>query len=523
MGVAFPFPLLARDGCIDVSKCDKPKCPSCKSGQVCTFTPASCDECSKGLCVDDPLAKNNDDSSSKDDGDSKDDDGGGDSGSKAGGIAGGVIGGVVVIGLIVGFILWKKYYSKARIEQARNSKSDELGPLDADAATVEKDKRYTQNSFMSVNTSNTRSSNIIPIAYIPGVQNRQSSATSNGGDVPPMPDINSTMYGDQFFSADDILRNSHLTEYNRGSFATDYYRGSTAVIDDTMMTAVTVKPNLVTLNDTGNNNNNTSESNSANSSTASVSTAQAVNAYQIGSARAVNSSRANAHSIRIGKSIPIGLQHDTIDEDAEENPHKEEEQREQKPHPLQQFTHNASNSETSQASDGLTNLPFVIENTNTNNTNYNKNSNNNNNNSNNNNNASMVMSISEASTSTSSFQSAHSNPAITETEQNQQQRESRETKTPSRQSSRQSSRKSKSSSNRSSRRTTGRYQSEYVMEDMPIEAYLFANSEQHRRTSQTQSQYAQNNNGKDKDNNDDDEDANLKNGRISPFDDRYTL
>ncbi|KAF2260909.1 hypothetical protein CC78DRAFT_547107 [Lojkania enalia] len=162
-------------------QCEKgaPSCPEkgCGEGQICIQIPASCDACARTSCV--PEGSDiSDTSNNKSDG------------PNVGAIAGGVVGGVVFI-VIVTFIIWK-YCLKGK-RQARYE--GEWQEVDVPQEKAENDfvsRRSTRASTHTVasmaSSVLTRASNIIQIAYIPGVTNR-SGPGSPDLLVPPVPPI----------------------------------------------------------------------------------------------------------------------------------------------------------------------------------------------------------------------------------------------------------------------------------------------------------------------------------------------
>lgn len=163
-------------------RCDvqAPSCASlgCSADQICVQIPPSCDVCAHVECQSasvDPTASAS--QSSK--------------GPNVGAIAGGVIGGVVFVAIVT-FVIWK-YCLKGR---RRTFDEGEWQEVDmAQQEKVENDfvsRRSTRASTHTVasmaSSVLTRASNIIQIAYIPGVTNR-SGPGSPDLLVPPVPPI----------------------------------------------------------------------------------------------------------------------------------------------------------------------------------------------------------------------------------------------------------------------------------------------------------------------------------------------
>lgn len=207
-------------------QCDSqsPQCPVCASGEMCSLIGASCEECARTECTkvggSSPSATPN--SSTK---------GGA---PVTGAIAGGVVGGVAVI-VIVTWLVWR-FCIKSRREdfdekEWRNSETiKEKENTEFAAQRQARASTHTVGSIAS--TVLTRASNVIQIAYIPGVTNR-SIESSPDLLVPPVPPIpaasltNSTSSTPQpgqeqhFFMPSDLRdsRWSGYTDDNRTSYA----------------------------------------------------------------------------------------------------------------------------------------------------------------------------------------------------------------------------------------------------------------------------------------------------------------
>ncbi|KAG9671456.1 hypothetical protein KCU99_g4800, partial [Aureobasidium melanogenum] len=157
---------LFKRNCVDCPR-TTPSCPSCPGGKVCSLVPQSCDTCAYTTCV-----VSNDAPSQH-------------SGPNVGAIAGGVVGGVFFIGLIVFAFYWYVIRPRrVRLEEeweeedeAENRKSN---------FNMHRSERASVHTVHSVaNSILSRASNFIPIAYIPGVMNRN----GNQEHVPPVPPI----------------------------------------------------------------------------------------------------------------------------------------------------------------------------------------------------------------------------------------------------------------------------------------------------------------------------------------------
>lgn len=168
------------------------------------MTAPSCDECATTKCVST--------------GSTPSDSGGTDTGA----IAGGVIGGVAAIALIV-FLVWWFVIRKKRLERQEAEKN---GSFSAN--------RSERQSIAS--TVLTRASNVIQIAYIPGVTNRSPPETP-ASLVPPVPPLPGATPDQHFFMPGDLRDSSWTTTTGhqsisptlRSSVATTIYRNDAIV------------------------------------------------------------------------------------------------------------------------------------------------------------------------------------------------------------------------------------------------------------------------------------------------------
>ncbi|OLN86504.1 Protein OPY2 [Colletotrichum chlorophyti] len=162
-----------QNGCL-VCEDKAPTCPNnCKSDEFCSFTIPTCNTCAQAICVKDDT---------KDDG----------AGSKpnTGAIVGGVIAGLIVIAIVT-YLVWRFFIKTKRqsiIQEAYSEDSNEktINEKSAEPRATNRDSTHTVHSIAS--TVLTRASNIIQIAYIPGVTNR-ATPTSPTLLVPPVPPI----------------------------------------------------------------------------------------------------------------------------------------------------------------------------------------------------------------------------------------------------------------------------------------------------------------------------------------------
>ncbi|TVY83788.1 Protein OPY2 [Lachnellula suecica] len=196
-----------------------PSCPTCDSGFQCALVPPTCDECQKTECVASPSAATATATPSASSGS-----------SNVGAIAGGVIGGIFVIAAVT-YLVWR-FCIKTKRQQYEQEDwiedQDEATIAEKDF-TMRRDARASTHTVASIaSTVLTRASNIIQIAYIPGVTNRSAPSTP-GLLVPPVPPIpialssaSSTPRYEQehFFMPGDLRDSTYSGVSDRTSYAT---------------------------------------------------------------------------------------------------------------------------------------------------------------------------------------------------------------------------------------------------------------------------------------------------------------
>lgn len=157
--------------CVECPTMD-PTCPPCKSNEACVQVFGGCNSCSENKCV--PQAQsggtiNQQPSSS--------------SGPNVGAIVGGVLGGVAVIALVT-FLIWR-FCLRGRKDDMYDPEEEEKETTsyghhtDTELSSQAARRQSTRSVASSVMT---RASNVIQIAFIPGIQDRAE-------DIPPVPQL----------------------------------------------------------------------------------------------------------------------------------------------------------------------------------------------------------------------------------------------------------------------------------------------------------------------------------------------
>ncbi|KAK3685463.1 hypothetical protein B0T22DRAFT_218801 [Podospora appendiculata] len=259
---SFTRGLFKREECVACDKTKQLVCPQCDSSvSQCQFIyPQTCLECPKAICG--PL---------NDVGTTAASSNSGSSGPNTGAIAGGVVGGIVVIAAAT-YLVWKKCIRTRRqpvtLEIWDDVKESSQGDGTEKTFAQRRDYRTSTHTVHSIaSTVLTRASNIIQIAYIPGVTNRATASPTLL--VPPVPPIpiaisqasSPSSPDDQHFFVPGDLRDSTysgLSNYtDRTSYARTSYAprssvastiyGKNAVIVAPAQTGMRAKPAMVSV------------------------------------------------------------------------------------------------------------------------------------------------------------------------------------------------------------------------------------------------------------------------------------
>ncbi|KAK4153928.1 hypothetical protein C8A00DRAFT_43243 [Chaetomidium leptoderma] len=255
---AFSFNLVKRQGTCVV--CDDTKqlvCPECEEGVTqCQFIyPVDCQECSRATCspIDASFTLSPSESRS----------------TNVGAIAGGVVGGLAALAIVT-YLVWR-FCVRTRREPTIQEPWD-----DGQDQSVEGEKTFAQRRDYRASTHTThsiastvltRASNIIQIAYIPGVTNRTTASPTVL--VPPVPPIPTGMSqagtpasaDDQHFFVPGDLRDSTYSGLSAFSDRTSYARtsyaprssvastiyGKSAVVVAPAQTGMRAKPAMVSV------------------------------------------------------------------------------------------------------------------------------------------------------------------------------------------------------------------------------------------------------------------------------------
>ncbi|KAL2131105.1 hypothetical protein VTI74DRAFT_5557 [Chaetomium olivicolor] len=256
--------LFKRDEtCVVCDKTQQLVCPPCESNTQCQFIyPTSCQECPRATCIPvEPTSAATSQSHSS---------------TNVGAIAGGVVGGLAAIAIIT-YLVWRFCVRTRRqpmVEEPWDDGQDQ--GLDGEKSFAQRqDYRASTHTVHSIaSTVLTRASNIIQIAYIPGVTNRATaSPTVLVPPVPPIPIAHSqagtpASAEDQHFFVPGDLRDSTYSGLSAFSDRTSYARtsyaprssvastiyGKSAVVVAPAQTGMRAKPAMVSVRSAHSNN-----------------------------------------------------------------------------------------------------------------------------------------------------------------------------------------------------------------------------------------------------------------------------
>ncbi|KAG8625420.1 hypothetical protein KVT40_007171 [Elsinoe batatas] len=240
---------------------ETPSCPVCPGGQVCSLVQQSCDECAHMVCVATGVTT-----------------GTPSSGPNVGAIAGGVVGGVVFVAVATFLVWWFWIRPRREMDEYEEEWEEEEHQEDAKSQfREERDARASVHTVHSVaSTVLSRASNMIPIAFIPGVTNRDGTMTTAGTPpVPPIPAARSFSPsplssqhsgGDAIFFSPGDLRNSAYSSTStldnrktfigrpsispslaRESVASDIYQDDAGTNPMPAQQVVMTRPNMVSV------------------------------------------------------------------------------------------------------------------------------------------------------------------------------------------------------------------------------------------------------------------------------------
>ena len=236
--------------CLQCDPNANPRCPVCAADETCTLISPSCNACASTQCTKIGASSNPDTGNATKSTPHK---------SAAGPIAGGVIGGIALI-ILITYLVWRFCIKKRRDEWHKQYWQDPAGNVEKenDDFARRREARASTHTVRSIaSTVRTRASDIIQIAYIPGVTNRSVESTPEL--IPPVPPIpaaspsHSTATTPQphqqdqhFFMPSDLRDSSYSgytedgqTSFARSSIAPSHLRSSVATYRGNINTAPT--------------------------------------------------------------------------------------------------------------------------------------------------------------------------------------------------------------------------------------------------------------------------------------------
>jgi hypothetical protein len=165
-------------------------------------------------------------------------------GPNVGAIAGGVVGGIAFVTIVV-FLLWRFHIKKKRAQQELEAEEWEGDDIAQQKATqsfqaMHQDAASTRTRGSLSNSILSRMSNVIHIAYIPGVTNRNGNGSSHNSIVPPIPAARRDMPRSPLATDDGALF------FRPGDLRDSTYSGTSDFTDrrDTTYTRASITPSL---------------------------------------------------------------------------------------------------------------------------------------------------------------------------------------------------------------------------------------------------------------------------------------
>lgn len=213
--------------CVDCPD-ESPSCPPCSKSEICSLVPADCNNCASMVCVRNPSPSP------------------ASTGPNVGAIAGGVLGGIAFVAIIV-FLLWRFYIKKKRAQQELDAEEWEGDDIAQQKAThsfqaMHQDAASTRTRGSLSNSILSRMSNVIHIAYIPGVTNRNGNDSTHNSmtPVPPIPAARRDMPRSPLANDDGALF------FRPGDLRDSTYSGNSDFTDrrDTQYTRASITPSL---------------------------------------------------------------------------------------------------------------------------------------------------------------------------------------------------------------------------------------------------------------------------------------
>lgn len=237
----------STDGCVECSN-NSTTCPVCEDDEYCVTTSLTCSECPRTYCAKKSTTSSGAASTSTVGSSSSSSS----SSTKVGAIVGGVVGGVAFLAVLVALgLFYYKYYTRKRSAMASEDQFSEKPPMLRDPSNPGLMKRRNRNSAATIQTST--ASNILPVAYIPGVTT-SSLAKKNQRKASPL--SSRRYYNDSDRKSHITLGSSILGEdeeelINRNNEAKSWPNPPERPEDLDLTTAIRAKPKLVQIDELG--------------------------------------------------------------------------------------------------------------------------------------------------------------------------------------------------------------------------------------------------------------------------------